>query len=180
MSGTTGGVVAPTLTTARLLLRDARPSDAEPLLEVAFYDGRAAGDVPGSAAVLERIRADQNAGETLHWVICLREDRTPIGTVGFYRGFAGGSGEIGYVLAAAHRRRGLAGEAAAAACAFGFEGLGLEEIVAWTEPGNVPSRRLLARLGFREDGTADGRLRYRLERLRAQDSSASGASPSPS
>lgn len=173
-------MVAPTLTTPRLRLRDARPSDAGPLLGVTFYDGRAAADVPAAAAVLRRIRADQNAGETLHWVICLLGDGTPIGTVGFYRGFTGGAGELGYVLAPAYRGRGLAGEAAAAACAHGFEGLGLERIVAWTEPGNAPSRRLLVRLGFREDGTADGRLRYRRERPQAQDSSASGASPSPS
>jgi ribosomal-protein-alanine N-acetyltransferase len=180
VSAPTGGVVAPTLTTPRLLLRDALPSDAGPLLEVTFYDGRPAADVPAAGAILQRIRADQDAGETLHWVICLRDDGTPIGTVGFYRGFTGGAGELGYVLAAAHRGRGLAGEAAAAACGYGFDGLGLERIVAWTEPGNVASRRLLERLGFREDGSADGHVHYRRERPQAQDSSASGASPSPS
>lgn len=180
MSGPSGGVLAPTLATPRLLLRDARSSDAGPLLEVTYYDGRAAADVPAAAEVLRRIRADQDAGETLHWVICRREDGAPIGTVGFYRGFAGGAGELGYVLASAHRGRGLAGEAAAAACAYGFENLGLERIVAWTEPGNTASRRLLERLGFLEDGTDDGSLRYRRERPQAQDSSASGASPSPS
>lgn len=180
MSGPGGGVVAPTLTTPRLTLRDARPSDAGPLLEVTYYDGRAAADVPAAAAILRRIRADQDAGETLHWVICLRGDGTPVGTVGFYRGFTGGAGELGYVLAPAYRGRGLAGEAAAAACAHGFGGLGLARIVAWTAPGNVASRRLLARLGFREDSSADGRVLYRRERPQAQDSSASGASPSPS
>ena len=176
----TGGVVAPTLATPRLVLRDARPSDAGPLLDVTFYDGRAAGDVPEAASFLERIRADQDAGETVHWVVCLRQDRTPIGTVGFYRGFDGGAGELGYVLAPAYRGRGLAGEAAAAACSHGFDGLGLARIVAWTEPANAPSRRLLERLGFREDGLVDGRLRYRRERPQAQDSRASGASLSPS
>lgn len=180
MSEPTGGVIAPALTTPRLSLRDARPSDAAPLLEVTFYDGLAARDVAEAAAVLERIRGDQDAGETLHWVVCLREGRTPIGTVGFYRGFAGGAGELGYVLASAFRGRGLGGEAAAAACAYGFDGLGLERIVAWTEPGNVPSRRLLERLGFREDGSAGGRIHYLRERPQAQDSSASGALPSPS
>ena len=43
----------------------------------------------------------------------------------------------------------MATEGARAALAFGFERLGLEEIVAFTVPGNLRSRRVMEKLGMR-------------------------------
>ncbi|MEX2501137.1 MAG: GNAT family N-acetyltransferase [Trueperaceae bacterium] len=77
-----------------------------------------------------RARRDQTQGDTVHWVARLLGDSRPVGTCGFYRGFADGEGEIGYVLLPAHRGRGLMGEAVAAAVAFGFASLGLRAVVA--------------------------------------------------
>ena len=57
--------------------------------------------------------------------------------------------EIGWRLAREHWGRGYATEGAGAALAFGFESLGLEEIVAFTVPANIPSRRVMGRLGMR-------------------------------
>jgi RimJ/RimL family protein N-acetyltransferase len=45
--------------------------------------------------------------------------------------------------------KGLATEGARAALAYGFERLGLEEIVAFTVPGNIRSRRVMEKLGMR-------------------------------
>ncbi len=44
--------------------------------------------------------------------------------------------------------RGYATEAAAAALRWGFEELGLDEIVSIYEPDNLPSGRVMDRLGF--------------------------------
>ncbi len=54
--------------------------------------------------------------------------------------------EIGWRLAAACWGHGYATEAARAAVAFGFNELGLKEIVSFTVPANLPSRRVMERL----------------------------------
>ncbi len=56
--------------------------------------------------------------------------------------------EIGWRLAPNHWGRGYAIEAARAACAYGFDSLGLDEIVAFTVPTNVRSREVMVRLGM--------------------------------
>jgi len=56
--------------------------------------------------------------------------------------------EIGWRLAADHWGRGYATEGALAAVAFGFEHLGLSEIVAFTHEGNHRSRRVMDRIGM--------------------------------
>jgi RimJ/RimL family protein N-acetyltransferase len=63
--------------------------------------------------------------------------------------------EIGWRLAAAHWGHGYATEGAQAALAFGFEHLGLEEIVSYTVPGNVRSRRVMEKIGMRHDPGGD-------------------------
>jgi RimJ/RimL family protein N-acetyltransferase len=56
--------------------------------------------------------------------------------------------EIGWRLAAEHWGCGYATEAARAALAFGFDRLQLVEIVAFTTPGNMRSRRVMKRIGM--------------------------------
>ena len=89
--------------------------------------------------------------------------------------------EIGWRLARAHWGRGYATEAAGAALAFGFERLGLDEIVSFTVPGNTRSLRLMERIGmvrdpgddFEHPGLPAGHplrrhVLYRLRRFRRQ------------
>lgn len=56
--------------------------------------------------------------------------------------------EIGWRLAPAFQRRGLAEEAARLALACGFGPLGLPSVVAFTPPANTRSWRLMERLGM--------------------------------
>jgi len=63
--------------------------------------------------------------------------------------------EIGWRLAAEHWGRGYATEGAQAALAFGFGILGLTEIVSFTVPENVRSRRVMERLGLTHDPADD-------------------------
>jgi RimJ/RimL family protein N-acetyltransferase len=84
--------------------------------------------------------------------------------------------EVGWRLARDQWGNGYATEAARAAAAFGFDELGLDEIVSFTSVVNEPSRRVMERLGMthhpREDfdhpSVSDGPLRrhvlYRLRR----------------
>jgi [ribosomal protein S5]-alanine N-acetyltransferase len=82
------------------------------------------------------------------------------GTIGFeaIETNAGGSADIGYWVDAAHRRRGIAARAVAIAVEYGFGTLGLSQIRANVEPGNIASRRALERNGFRLVGRRSIRL----------------------
>jgi RimJ/RimL family protein N-acetyltransferase len=63
--------------------------------------------------------------------------------------------EVGWRLAREHWGNGYATEAGRAAVAYGFEELGLEEIVSFTSELNEPSWRVMERLGMRHDPTGD-------------------------
>jgi len=56
--------------------------------------------------------------------------------------------EVGWRLDAAHWNRGFATEGARAALEFGFRWLQVEEIVSFTVPLNVRSRRVMEKLGM--------------------------------
>jgi RimJ/RimL family protein N-acetyltransferase len=59
--------------------------------------------------------------------------------------------EIGWRLSVEHWGRGLATEAARASLRYGFEELGLTEIVAFTVPANGRSRRVMEKIGMTRD-----------------------------
>ena len=56
--------------------------------------------------------------------------------------------EIGWRLAAAHWNRGLATEGARRCLRFAFQELALPEVVAFTVPANLRSRRVMEKLGM--------------------------------
>ena len=63
--------------------------------------------------------------------------------------------EIGWRLAAAHWGQGYATEGARAVLRFGFETLGLNEIVSFTVPANHRSRRVMERIGMHHNPADD-------------------------
>lgn len=63
--------------------------------------------------------------------------------------------EIGWRLDAEYWGHGYATEGARAVLAFGFEVLGLEEIVSFTVPGNASSRRVMERIGMTHNSADD-------------------------
>lgn len=63
--------------------------------------------------------------------------------------------EIGWRLAFEHWGRGYATEGATAALTFGFETLNLPEIVSFTVPANVRSRRVMKKLGMTHNPMED-------------------------
>ena len=63
--------------------------------------------------------------------------------------------EIGWRLAADYWGRGFATEGARAALEFGIHALQLEQIVSFTVPGNVRSRRVMERIGMAHDPADD-------------------------
>lgn len=62
------------------------------------------------------------------------------------------SAYLGYYGVAGMNGRGLMGEAVALAVTHAFKDLGLHRLEANIQPGNKPSRALVERLGFRQEG----------------------------
>jgi RimJ/RimL family protein N-acetyltransferase len=63
--------------------------------------------------------------------------------------------EIGWRLARAHWNQGYATEGARAVVAVAFDTLGLDEIVSFTSTGNLPSQRVMQKIGMRRDPADD-------------------------
>ena len=63
--------------------------------------------------------------------------------------------EIGWRLDPAYWNRGLATEGARAVLQYGFETLALDEIVSFTVPGNLRSRRVMEKIGMHHDAAGD-------------------------
>lgn len=89
----------------------------------------------------------------------LRQDSTFIGCVGlniptFEAPFTP-CVEIAWRLSAEYWGQGLATEAARAALRYGFQNLGLDQIVAFTVPVNARSRRVMDKLGMFHDSAHD-------------------------
>jgi len=63
--------------------------------------------------------------------------------------------EIGWRLSREFWHRGYATEGARAALTFGFDTLGLNEIVSFTAPSNAASRRVMEKIGMRRNPDDD-------------------------
>jgi ribosomal-protein-alanine N-acetyltransferase len=95
------------------------------------------------------------------FLVLPRSDDAPLGRVTLSDIARGAqlSASLGYWVDARSQGLGYATEAAEAALRFAFETLGLHRVQAAVMPENDPSRRVLEKLGFREEGFARGYLR---------------------
>ena len=145
------------LTTPRLLLRPWQPADraslvalnADPAVLRYFPALMSPADTD---AMLERIHAHFEQHGYGLWAAELRATGECIGYIGlniprFQLPFSP-CVEIGWRLAAAHWNQGLATEGALAALEYGFGTLGLPEIVSFTTTANLPSRRVMEKIGM--------------------------------
>jgi [ribosomal protein S5]-alanine N-acetyltransferase len=108
------------------------------------------------------------------WVARHRTDGRFVGRGGLRRVQVGGGDEVevGYGLMAAFWGQGLATELAVESVRVGFEILGLPELVSFTMPTNIGSRRVMEKAGFRYERDIEyANLPHVLYRLRQEDSS---------
>jgi len=104
-----------------------------------------------SDAGVDRIRAHFAREGFGLWALETEADPF-IGFAGLARpAFMSGVVEIGWRLARPHWGHGYATEAAIAAARWGFETLGLSEIVAFVVPANRRSQRVMTRIGMQRD-----------------------------
>ena len=158
--------------TARLDLTPIGLSDRTALLHV-FRDADVRrylldGKSVSADWVTAEIRASERrfgSGGAGLWAVRRLGDPPVIGFVGFREFFEPPELQLLYGLLPEHWGRGLATEAADAACRFAFETLGWTEIRAAIDVPNTASRAVLERLGFRLARTTDaGTAFYRLPR----------------
>jgi RimJ/RimL family protein N-acetyltransferase len=114
---------------------------------------------PESDLLVERITEHFRKHNFGLYGVELRDDRTFIGYVGlavpsFEASFTP-CVEIGWRLAAAHWGRGLATEGARAVVKHACGELGLDELVSFTVPENVRSRRVMEKIGMTHDELED-------------------------
>ena len=85
-----------------------------------------------------------------YWPVFLLSDHDFVGCAGLrpYK-LEDGIYELGFHLCVAHWHKGLAEEAARAVIAYAFNSIGAKSLFAGHHPGNVTSRRVLEKLGFR-------------------------------
>jgi ribosomal-protein-alanine N-acetyltransferase len=152
------------LTTPRLILREWRDKDLEPLAAMTsdpevmrYFTGIR--DRSRSDAWAARVRAHFEQHGFGIWAVEAPGVGPFLGFVGFSiipPDFPTGPGvEIVWTLARAFWRRGYALEAARAALDDGLGRLWLPEILAFTAAINTPSRALMERLGMQRDPAGD-------------------------
>jgi RimJ/RimL family protein N-acetyltransferase len=152
------------LRTSRLLLRQWRDADYEPFAAL-NADPEVMRHFP---APMSRERSDAFGDRERQlidergwgiWAVEVPGEHVFVGFVGLaeprFEAHFMPAVEVGWRLAREHWGRGYATEAARAALAFGFETIGLEEIVSFTTVANERSRRVMERLGMTHDPTDD-------------------------
>jgi ribosomal-protein-alanine N-acetyltransferase len=152
------------LRTGRLLLRRWRPEDREPFARL-NADPRVMEHFP---KVLTREESDQRVDLMdqhlaehgfAQWAVEVPGVAPFIGFIGLshprFEARFTPCVEIGWRLAAEHWNQGYATEGARAAMHFGFRFLHLQEIVSFTVPANVRSRRVMEKIGMEHSPKED-------------------------
>jgi RimJ/RimL family protein N-acetyltransferase len=147
----------PTIETDRLLLRRWRESDKEPFAAL-NGDPDVMEHFP---SMLDREQSDRLADQADSsfdehgyglWAVEVKGVHPFIGFVGLHlvgeEILAGGGVEVGWRLAKPAWGHGYAPEAATAGLRFGFEQIGLGEVVSFTSVGNANSRRVMEKIGM--------------------------------
>ena len=149
---------APAVRTERLLLRRFRDHDRESFAEL-NSDPSVMATIGSpmtrvqSDAFLDRIEAGWDERGFGLW--CVDLDGECLGFTGLTVPWFRDGVEVGWRIRSAYWGHGYAPEAGRAALAFGFEEVGLDEIISFTAVTNTNSRRVMEKLGLRCDPTAD-------------------------
>lgn len=88
------------------------------------------------------------------WIITLKGEGRPIGTLGFYKWVPSASyqAEMGYDLEKEQWGKGIMSEAMKAVVSFGFEKMELNRIEVYVMPRNKRSIKMIKNLGFQREG----------------------------
>jgi [ribosomal protein S5]-alanine N-acetyltransferase len=137
------------LRTERLRLNEPRSEDAQFVLELVNEPGWLAniGD-RGVRSLDEAGLYIQQRLLKAFWLVARDRSGAPLGICGLVQREGLEHKDIGYAFLERHSGRGYATEAAAAVLKYARETLGLRTILAITTPENLPSQRVLTKIGL--------------------------------
>lgn len=149
----------PVLATSRLRLREIAPHDAPVLFTLRrnpdvtkYLDRDDDPDLQFVEALIGKMRTARDAGDGITWGLCLVDDPTLIGTLGFWKiDKKNHRAEIGYTLFPQFWGQGLMSEAMAAVLRYGFDQMHLHSVEANTSVLNAASHALLEKFGFQRE-----------------------------
>ncbi|MGB3227571.1 MAG: GNAT family N-acetyltransferase [Saprospiraceae bacterium] len=146
----------PEITTDKLLLRKIVETDADILFRLRFnttvmryIDRPMAQDVNDVILLIDKVNESLINNEGITWAICLRNESSMIGTIGFWRfDFPNHRTEIGYMLLPEYHRQGIMDEAIKAIIHYGFKTLKIHSIEANVNIANTASKKILEKHHF--------------------------------
>jgi ribosomal-protein-alanine N-acetyltransferase len=149
------------LETERLLIRDMRASDIDvlsPFMQSDAYWQHAPIEPPTAESVstlVERLvsASTKNPRVNYHLVAVDKRSDQFVGTIDLHTYDPWQQGEMGWAVISSHTGQGLATEMSRATLRFGFGSLGLHRVQARCRSQNIASRRIMAKIGMREEGT---------------------------
>lgn len=153
------------LLTERLLLRQWRPEDAEPLAEIyeqpEYLAHMPALDLEGTRAQLDRFARRWREDGLCQWAAVDLDSNRLIGRIGLIRHHdwpvSADPVEVGWTLDREYWGRGLATEGGRASMECWRDLLDDEELISITRPANLRSRAVMERLGLTYRGTTNWR-----------------------
>lgn len=105
--------------------------------------------------------------QSIFWAIADSQTDEFMGTIGYNSwNVYNGRAEISYDLIRRYWRQGIMSKALHNAIIFGFNKMQLQRIEARTMPDNIPSQKILEKLGFKKEGTLRN---YRIIRGKPED-----------
>ena len=152
----------PPLTDGRVVLRPWQDGDVTVLAgwskdpEIVRWTAIAPGyDVHHARAFRVHAHRERITGNAIYLAVAEAKTGTAIGSCDLRRPVPDdpGVGEVGYLLGPEGRGHGFATSAVVLLARYGLDELGMARIQALVAPGNIASLRVLARAGFREEGT---------------------------
>lgn len=156
------------LETDRLVLREQSPAAAAVLAEgdTAGLDWLDAAPGSGTQIAAKMVTMAAEAGAYLPgwglFVIQRAGDGVALGGIGFHGPPSEGTVEIGYDLTESARGAGWATDAVIALTRWTLRLPAVDTVLATTDPGNLPSQRVLLRAGFTRRADLDGLWAYEL------------------
>jgi len=154
--------VIPTFETDRLTLRAFRTEDAPALTGILqqkdvlkYFPGDTVPSVERSERFITNQLESWAVKGYAWWAVEDRETGALLGWSGLQYLSETDETEIGYLLHKNFWGRGLATEGARVGIRFGFETIGLEEVIALAHPENVASRRVMEKMGMSFDREAE-------------------------
>ncbi len=153
----------PTIKTERLVLRKMTPLDAKDMYEYSsksevtkYLSWTEHESEEYTRQYLKFLKSKYKKGEYLDWGITLKSTGKLIGTCGFTSiDLSNSKGEIGYVLNPEYSGNGYATEAVKAVLEYAFFTLKLNRMEARVMEGNLPSVKLLEKIGMTFEGRGE-------------------------